>query len=98
MKVVINDKVGKFSLSEKALNKLNELGGNEYWDGYWDDYCIDPEYRSHPLLIQVVEELGEEANGEDARLKIVEIPDNTLFYINNFEGSEWIEEAHETWE
>jgi hypothetical protein len=53
--------------------------------------------RSNPLLIRVVEELGEEANGDCAELKIVEIPDGTDFIIQEYDGIEWVAEKHRTW-
>jgi hypothetical protein len=57
-----------------------------------------PENRSDPLLVQVVEELGEEANGSYAKLKIVEIPDDVEYTIDEYDGVEHIAEKHRTWE
>ncbi len=56
-----------------------------------------PENRADPLLIQVVEELGEAANGSCAKLKIVEIPDGTDYTIEEYDGQEHIAERHRTW-
>lgn len=56
-----------------------------------------PEDRTDPLLIQVVEELGAEANGRCASLKIVEIPDDVKWQIEEYDGIEWIAEEHRTW-
>ena len=53
--------------------------------------------RSDPKLIEVVEKLGAEANGLDANLKIVEIPDGVLWEIEQHDGREWIAEEHRTW-
>lgn len=53
--------------------------------------------RNDPDLIATVEELGEDANGECAELKIVEIPDGTNYVIDNYDGMERVEEAHESW-
>lgn len=53
--------------------------------------------RNDPLLVQVVEELGEKANGSHATLKIVEIPDGTDFTIEEYDGNEHIAESHQTW-
>jgi hypothetical protein len=54
--------------------------------------------RDDPILIQVVEELGETANGRCASLKIVEIPDDVEWTIGEYDGQEWIAEKHRTWE
>lgn len=47
--------------------------------------------RDSVLLIQVIKELGEDANGSFARLKIVEIPDGIEWCIEECAGLEWIE-------
>ena len=56
------------------------------------------ENRNDPILIQVVEELGEHASGNMAKLKVVEIPDDVSWIIQNHAGIEWIAEAHRTWD
>lgn len=53
--------------------------------------------RDDPVLIQVVEELGPKANGKHASLKIVEIPDDVEWQIEEYDGSEWVAEKHRTW-
>ena len=53
--------------------------------------------RDDPLLIQVVEEMKEKASGRHAHLKIVEIPDNVDWEIEEYDGAEWVSEKHQTW-
>ena len=53
--------------------------------------------RNDPVLIQVVEELGDKANGFCASLKIIEIPDGVNWQVEEYDGREWIAEKHETW-
>lgn len=48
-------------------------------------------------LVQVVEELGERANDRWAKLKVVEIPDNIEWTIEEYDGIERIAEVHRTW-
>lgn len=55
------------------------------------------ESRDDPLLIQTVEELEEEANGSHAKLKIVEIPDDVKWFIDEYDGIESVEEEHRSW-
>lgn len=66
----------------------------------YDEYSLHSrkENRADPLLIQLVEELGQEANGTYCKLKVVEIPDGVNYQISEFDGQEWIAEAHRTWE
>jgi hypothetical protein len=56
-----------------------------------------PDDRSDPLLVQVVEELGETASGRCARLKVVEIPDGVEWQIEEYDGNEHVTEKHCTW-
>lgn len=47
--------------------------------------------RTDPILIQVVEELGAEANGRSADLRIESIPKGTRYRIEEYDGREWVE-------
>lgn len=53
--------------------------------------------RDNPEMVKVVEELGVEANGHNAELRIVEIPDEVKWVIDEYDGVEWIAEEHRTW-
>jgi hypothetical protein len=56
-----------------------------------------PDDRADPLLIKVVEELKEKANGACAELSIVEIPDGTDYEIDEYDGMERVHERHRSW-
>jgi len=93
-KVVVNSQYGGFSLSQKAVDLYKEKTGvtlNQYdvWDTEVD--------RDDPALVQVVEELGKDANGECAALKIVEIPEDVDWFVQEYDGAEWVAEKHRTW-
>jgi hypothetical protein len=64
-----------------------------------DDYYLWPNdiERNDPILIQIVEEMKEEANGLHSSLKIVEIPDDVEWIIQEYDGAEHISEKHRTW-
>lgn len=56
-----------------------------------------PDNRHDPLLTQVVEELGDAANGSFAKLKVIEIPDGIEYIIDEYDGNESIHEQHRSW-
>jgi len=51
---------------------------------------LDSSHREDPLLIEIVENLGKEANSMYSDLKIVEIPDELVnnYMIDNYDGIE----------
>lgn len=53
--------------------------------------------RNDPALVEVVDELGEKADGYFSDLKIVEIPDDVKWIIEEHDGKEWIAEDHRRW-
>jgi len=53
--------------------------------------------RHDPLLVQAVKKLKAKANGSCAKLKIVDIPDDVEYIIQEYDGIEWIAEKHRTW-
>jgi len=55
-------------------------------------YLSDRDFeRNDPILVQVVEELGEKANGRCAKLRIAEVPAGTLYRIDEYDGFESVE-------
>ena len=53
--------------------------------------------RNDPILVQVVEEMGDKAWGRHAKLVIVEIPDDVHWTVEEHDGVEWVAEKHRTW-
>jgi hypothetical protein len=116
MKVVINKCYGGFGLSDKAVEACIALGmtvGDENSEGKDFVKFSKPQFghcylemgrtkkiRCDPRVVQVVEQLGSEAYGDFAELKVVEIP----FYgpdgwdIEEHDGMEWIAETHSNWQ
>ena len=90
MKVVINSCYGGFGLSNKALDMYKQLSNKSEVYAYELD-------RTDPILIQVVETLGAEANGHYAKLRIIEIPDDVNWEISYYDGVESVEEVHRSW-
>ena len=53
--------------------------------------------RTNLHLIAVIEEMGEEADGDYAQLEIIEIPDDVDWYIDYYDGIETVREKHRSW-
>ena len=53
--------------------------------------------RNDPALVQTVQELGEKAAGDYSKLVIVEIPDDTEWTVEEYDGMEHVSEVHRTW-
>ena len=65
---------------------------------YISDYdFISSDQRSDEDLVAVIEALGKKANGPRASLKVVEIPDDVDWYIEEYDGREHVAERHRTW-
>lgn len=58
---------------------------------------LDEKYREDAMLIEVVEELGEKANGRFGKLVVVEIPDGMKYVIDNYDGIETLHEDVPVW-
>ena len=93
MKIVINDKHGGFGLSEEAEMKYKGILGITDENFY---PCTDAP-RDCPVLVALVEEMGERVSSSFSRLKVVEIPDDVDWYIAEYDGQEHIAEVHRTW-
>lgn len=91
MKIAINRCYGGFSLSEKAYKYLGIP-----WDGYGFAYR-DEENRTDPYLVKCIETLGDDASGACAELKVVDIPDDVKWEIEEYDGLEWVSEEHRSW-
>jgi hypothetical protein len=91
MKVVINRCFGGFGISDTALARYNELADTKLETYHGMD-------RADPLLVQVVVELGAEANDFAADLKVVDIPDDVKWYVHEYDGLEAVYEQHRVWD
>lgn len=85
-KIVYNGCFGGFGLSEAAWKRYQELGGTaadaDVYDlGYGGN-------RADPVLVQVVEELGDRANTRFSDLRIKDVPAGTKYRIDEYDGHE----------
>jgi len=113
VKVVINRCYGGFGLSREAFDYLGLDWNGVFETGYIDEKELqqlgidssDMSYedakkllRTHPRFVECVENLGSaKASGEHAELKVVEVPDDVDWIIEEDGGVEWIAESHRIW-
>jgi len=76
MKIVRNRDCGIYSLSELALSELSVVG---------KDHTVS---RHDPDLVAIVERYGRAAGGKFASLEIIEIPDESKWFLVDIDGSE----------
>ena len=106
MKVVINSDYGGYGLSNAALELYMTKKGISYvktsdgFRGLHGRYLVNGELftdwdikRHDSLLVEIVEELGKKSWGSSAKLKVVDLPENCEYSIDEYDG--W--ESVETW-
>ena len=101
MKIAINKCYSGFSVSKAVYQEL----GIRYTNyGCLDnkDFGITNDnyfaWRSNPRLIAAIEKLGEkESSGNLAKIKVVDVPDDIEWSIDDYDGFETVEEKHRSW-
>ena len=93
-RMVINACHGGFGLSNAAWQRYCVLA---QWDQTDENLHAGMIARDDVNLVAVVEELGPDANGDFAELRIVEIPWSVDWVVQEYDGQEWIAERHRTW-
>lgn len=63
---------------------------NQHWDG-------SHIARDDTVLVDIVRQMGQAVNGSLAELKIVELPADVAWQIQEYDGAEWVAEQHRTW-
>ena len=84
-KVVYNACYGGFGLSKEAMARLEELGSTLN-----RTYSTWEFFRHDPLLVQVVEELGDKASAWASKLRIEEV--SGPYRIEEYDGLETVYE------
>ncbi|NEU56278.1 hypothetical protein [Halorussus sp. MSC15.2] len=111
--IVINKKHGGFGVSEDAILWMRDNGcdeaeavalpGERYDDGEGPIAGTRSSFgrnlsRDNPILVECVRRLGCRAFGDHAELKVVEIPADVKWEIEEYDGKEWVAEKHRTWD
>lgn len=90
-----------YKVHKNDMTKTEWPGQSEGYGRYMDSNALcwserDIE-RNDSILIQVIEQLGEKVNTKYSELKIVEIPDDVEWQIDEYDGLEWVAEKHRIW-
>jgi hypothetical protein len=113
VKVVINADFGGFGLSNEAIREYGRRKGlnlvakvdkrNNFVFFYENEikennFFYDRDIPRDDLdLVAIVEEMGKASWNQYSCLKVVEIPDDVDWYIQEYDGDEWIAERHRIW-
>jgi hypothetical protein len=86
MKVLINRCYGGFGVSNEALKLFNERSEKKVQY----QFELRNQFRDDPILINIVEELGDRANGSCSKLVVASFPDEYDYWIEDYDGIETI--------
>lgn len=86
-KIVVNRCFGGFGISKKACKHMGLDCNASHWDIK----------RDSSKLVAAVEALGDDASAQLAELKIVEIPADVEWEIDDYDGMESVHEKHRSW-
>lgn len=89
-------------ISYKAPDRYRRASKAEAQQSLMVHYCATAEFsnesywspheafrdRADPVLIQVIEELGDKANSRFSKIKFKEVPSGTLYRIDEYDGNE----------
>lgn len=84
----------------EKMSKRDEDGLYKTANAYSESISVKSDYyqkeRADKVLVAVVKKLGNKANGSFADLEIVEVPDDSEWYIDEYDGQETVREGR-TW-
>ena len=87
-----------YGLSGEAFALYHEIKGLTVSTTFTKDPFTEHDImRNDPALVQVVEQLGDDANGLYSNLVVVDIPDDVEWVIEEYDGKEHVAEVHRKW-
>lgn len=70
--------------------RIKLASGNDFYDSEIQ--------RDDPALVAVVKEMGKDADGQFANLRVIKVPGDVDWYIDEYDGLEWVAENHRKWQ
>lgn len=96
MKIIVNKSFGGFNFSEEAQQMICKLKGLNYdkmdfetRNNIFDDY-ENESIRTDKDAISIVEQLGAKASIEVSKMTVIEIPDDSHYLIDDYDGYETV--------
>jgi hypothetical protein len=89
--IVFETRMGRYSMTE--YYHAGHVGEDDF---YISPYDIVQD-RSDADLVRIVEDMGEVASGRFAELKVVDVPDDVEWQVEEYDGIEWVAEKHRIW-
>jgi hypothetical protein len=82
-----------------TMDQGDSLDSDDFdYDLYFCPWGYEDEYRSNPILIDLVERFPDKVACRPHSIKVVEVPDGVNWEIHESDdGREWIAENHRTW-
>lgn len=102
----LSDEACEWLINEKGwtVGNIHDPKGEQILrnrDASFGKYYIPGAYglelRTNPDVIECIETLGDKVNTELSEIKIVQIPADVDFYIDEYDGIEHVAETHRTW-
>jgi hypothetical protein len=87
--------IAYIQVPQEDRDTQNRLGDRILIDNI-DFNCHDID-RNDPALINAIRQLGSKADGIHAKIKVVEVPPDVDWFIDEYDGKEWVAEKHRTW-
>jgi hypothetical protein len=91
----------QFKMAKGSMEEAKRLAEELFGFPVVGDEVIEQSHRGReracPVLVEVVERLGDRANTKYSELKVVEVPADVEWEIEEYDGVEAVEEKHRSW-
>ena len=86
-----------YKLIDRSSRDDTEKFGQEIKLANGDAWYDKDIARDDPILVALVNEMGEAVNGNFSNLRVVKIPGDVDWEVDEYDGLEWVAERHRQW-